>query len=220
VRAQKAGNAGGNESGDDDRPSGGPVVAVPTAVDVDRYRTPDAGVAPPRRVRIGWMGTPSTAPYLATIEAPLADLIRDRDVEIVLVGAGTSPFARVPATLVPWRLDDEVRDICSFDIGLMPMPDTPWTRGKAALKALQYSAAGVPTVGSWTETNAQILGTDDGALLCRSDDDWRQALRTLVDDAALRRSLGARARARVAARFSIDAQAPRLAAIIREPERA
>jgi glycosyltransferase involved in cell wall biosynthesis len=141
-------------------------------------------------------------------------------VTVRLIGAGHSPFAAFEPDLRAWSLRTEFEDLDAFDIGLMPMPDTPWTRGKEALKALQYGAAGMPTVASWTPTNEGILGEGDGALLCRSNDEWLGALERLLDDAGFRQALGARARRRVEADYSLDAMAPRLYGAIADPGRA
>jgi glycosyltransferase involved in cell wall biosynthesis len=119
-------------------------------------------------------------------------------------------------TLRPWHLDSEVQETLSFDIGLMPMPTSGWSRGKAALKALQYGAAGLSTIGSWTETNERILGTDACTVLCRTDDEWAEALQRLISDPQLRMRLGARGRARVIDQYSIEAVAPRLIELLRE----
>ena len=189
---------------------GGRVAVIPTSVDVSRAVTRDRRSLTAPRPVLGWIGTPTTALYLAGIEDPLSRLASVQDVAIRLVGAGRSPFARLEPELQPWSLPTEPNDVAAFDVGLMPMPDTPWTRGKAALKALQYGAAGMPTVASWTETNAAILGERDGALLCRTADDWFEALRRLLADDAFRVEMGARARRRVESGYSLDVVLPRL----------
>jgi hypothetical protein len=195
---------------------GGQVVVVPTCVDVSAVARPTGRQIPAHPAILGWTGTSTTASYLADIEGPLARVLDHWPAEVRLIGAGRSPFVRLPATLRPWSLEHEATEIGQFDVGLMPMPDTAWTRGKAALKALLYGASGVPTVASWTETNAEILGSEDGAMLCRTDDEWFEALRRLIEDPLLRMEIGTRARARVATRYSLDVMAPRLYRVIVE----
>jgi glycosyltransferase involved in cell wall biosynthesis len=196
------------------RELGGRAVVVPTCVDLAAARCRDRETLGTPRAVIGWMGSPSTARYLCEIEEPLVRASSQRRMCIRLVGAGRNPFARLAVDVRPWSLDREADDICSFDVGLMPMPDTAWTRGKAALKALQYGAAGVPTVASWTDTNAEILGDGDGALLCRTADEWFAALSRVLDDAAFRAAHAERGRERVAERYSLDIMAPRLFRVI------
>jgi len=194
---------------------GGRAVVVPTSVDVAAF--------PPRQSRsgavvIGWMGTPSTAKYLAAIETALEAVLVARPGTIVrVIGSGSNPFDRLHPELIPWRQEEELSQLLRFDIGLMPMPDTAWTRGKAALKALQYGAARSPVVASWTSTNEEILGGDAGAILCRTSDEWTAALLSLIDDPARRRILGEAAHAHVSRRYSIEVNGPRLAAVLASP---
>jgi glycosyltransferase involved in cell wall biosynthesis len=202
-------NAGGARS------LGGTPVVVPTCVDVDRYRY-RSRLNPSGRVPVvGWIGTPSTSGYLLAIEGPLLALLARIPFEIRLVGPGRNPFRRLPADVRPWTLDAEVAEITAFDIGLMPMPDTPWTSGKAALKALQYGASGAPAVVSRTEMNAEILGSDAGALLCATNNEWSAALERLLTNPVFREATGARGRERVERLFSTSRQAPRLIEVIR-----
>jgi glycosyltransferase involved in cell wall biosynthesis len=194
---------------------GGRPVVVPTSVDLARFLPRPPASA---RVVLGWIGTPSTAVYLPAIEEALAAVVAARPHVVVrLVGSGRNPFTRVQAEVVDWESATEARELAGFDIGLMPMPDTPWTRGKAALKALQYGASGSPTVASWTSTNEEILGTAGGALLCRTPEDWRAALLALIDDPDRRARMGAEARADVARRYSVQANGPVLAGVLRHP---
>ncbi len=125
------------------------------------------------------------------------------------------PHRARAADIRPWKLESEVGELGGFDIGLMPMPDTPWTRGKAALKALQYGASGAPAVASWTTTNAEILGEHEGAVLCRSNHDWLTALDELIKNDDLRSERGRRGRRLVEQRYSVAVNAPRLINLIR-----
>jgi glycosyltransferase involved in cell wall biosynthesis len=193
---------------------GGRALIVPTCVDLARAALRDrCRLTSPRPV-LGWIGTPTTARYLAGIEDPLLRLSEARALTVRLIGAGRAPFDRLAADLRDWSLVTESEDVAAFDIGLMPMPDTPWTRGKAALKALQYGAAGMATVASWTATNAEILGEQEGTLLCRSGDEWLAALRRLLDDDAFRVELGERARRRVESDFALGVVLPKIHAAI------
>lgn len=198
------------------RSLGGVPVVIPTSLVLARYpvRSPHA----PGTVVLGWMGTPSTARYLAEIEDALADVLAQRPGTVVrLVGSGGNPFQRLQPEVLPWSADTEVAHLLSFDIGLMPMPDTSWTRGKAALKALQYGAASAPTVASWTATNEEILAAGGGARLCRNHREWVEALLALIDDPAARTEMGRRARVHVHQHYSVEVNGARLAAVIRAP---
>ena len=192
---------------------GGHAEVVPTTVDVSRAVVRDraAAASPPA---LGWIGTPSTARYLREIEEPLRRVAAMRPVTLLLTGAGRNPFQDLAVELRDWSLETESADIGRFDIGLMPMPDTPWSSGKAALKALEYAASGAPTVASWTATNQAILSGNAGAILCRNADEWVSALVRLIDDNAERGERGGRARTWVTETYSVDRHAPRLCRVL------
>lgn len=190
---------------------------IPTSIDMARlpFRERTAPIEP--RLVIGWMGTPSTAQYLVPIEDALRRVQAVRPVVIRLIGAGRNPFRALDVELVDWSYAGEPDALGRIDIGLMPMPDTPWTRGKAATKALQYTATGAPCVSSRTATNVAILGESDGTIFVTTDDEWVQALLRLIDDPVLRADMGRRGRDRVRACYSVEANAPKLARLIRDP---
>lgn len=193
------------------------AVVIPTSVDLTRVRFRSRREPVEPRLVIGWIGTPSTAFYLAPIEDALAAVVAAYRPVIRLVGAGRSPFVELDAEIVDWSLDREVADVDRFDIGLMPMQDTPWTRGKAVLKALQYGASGAPTVASLTSTNLDMLGEGEGALFASTTSEWITALSRLINDAEERAEMGRRGRERVARLYSLEVNAPRLARVIRDP---
>ncbi len=196
------------------RARGAATCIVPTSVDTDRIRPQPR--AKRDRLVIGWMGTPSTSRYLLEVEDLLAEAIEGRAI-VRLVGVPRSPFRRLQAEVRPWSLESESNDLAGFDIGIMPMPDTAWTRGKAAFKALQYGAASLPAVVSWTPTNEEILGPGGGAILCRSRQEWKEALGRLLADEKLRVEMGERGRAHVAAHYSVAVNASTLARVLLGP---
>lgn len=197
---------------------GGRSTVVPTTVDVDDYPFRDRATAASTAPVLGWIGTPSTAGYLPLVESAILRAASERQFVVRLVGSGGNPFAMVRPEVRDWSRTTEAQDVGGFDIGLMPMPDTEWTRGKAALKALQYGASGAPTIASWTPTNETILGRDQGAVLCRTEDDWRRAILDLLEHPARRAEIGRRGRKLVEDRFSLRRHAPRLVSIIARVE--
>lgn len=175
---------------------GADVRVVPTVVDADVYvaRTLSRGPV----FNIGWIGTPHTARYLRAIEQPLRALVGE-GARLHLVGVDRPPFD-IEARCTPWRQDHEVDDIASFDVGIMPLADTPWERGKCGYKLIQCMAAGVPVVASDVGVNGNVVGA--AGFVVHDDVEWAAALRRLRDDEGLWRKCSLAGRARVAEQFS------------------
>lgn len=188
------------------------VEWLPTVVDTARYRVAPAKPHDDGRpLVIGWIGSPATIGYVRALAEPLAALARQRRIVLRLIGAKLD-LPGVPVEFVPWAEDREVEAIATFDVGVMPLPDSPWERGKCGYKLVQYMACGLPVVASPVGANMQIVLPGETGFLAANDAEWLSALTRLVDDAALRQRLGAAGRARAEAHYSLHAAAPRLAA--------
>ncbi|MDP2342908.1 MAG: glycosyltransferase [Deltaproteobacteria bacterium] len=179
------------------------VDVVPTVVDLALL--PPASVRAPHPFTIGWIGTPHTAQYLRSIEPALARLV-DEGAALRLVGLAHNPL-RVRATCVPWRRETEATELARFDVGIMPLRDSPWERGKCGYKLIQCMAVGTPVVASDVGVNVDVVG-DAGFVV--APDGWTAALRRLRDDEDLRAAQGRRGRERVARFYSRDAVAHRV----------
>ena len=189
------------------------VEVLPTVIDLDRYPAPRlrAAGAPAGVVTVGWIGSPATAHYLAQIAEPLARLARERRVRLVVVGGGPVDLPGLDVTTVPWTEATEVESIAGFDIGVMPLADSPWERGKCGYKLIQYMACGVPVVASPVGVNTAIVSEGVNGFLATTPDDWHAALAKLAGDAALRARLGHKGRERVEADYCVQVTVPRLA---------
>ena len=190
------------------------VEIVPTAIDLDRYR--DLPAAPASQaVTVGWIGIPLNAHYLTTIEPALRAVAASAPIKLDVVGAAVPPeLAGIPAESFPWSEDSEIARISAFDMGIMPLHDTPWERGKCAYKLLQVMAAGKPVVASAVGANVQVVRHGVNGFLANTADEWADALRMLAADPDLRRRVGAEARRTVEDQYSTALIAPRLAAIL------
>ncbi|MGE0039763.1 MAG: glycosyltransferase family 4 protein [Vicinamibacterales bacterium] len=185
------------------------TLSITGPIDTARYRP--AARAPRPEVVLGWVGSPSTTGYLEMLRPALAELARrGHAVRLHLVGASRFESADVPVRLTPWTLAGEVAALEDFDVGLMPLTDDPWSRGKGGYKLLQYMAMGIPSVASPVGINDGLLRDGDTGFLPPTAGDWFEALERLVTDAALRRAMGARARDEAVARHSLDHHAPAL----------
>ena len=192
------------------------VEPLPTVIDLDRYPAlPDAAPDPTRPFTIGWIGSPQTAVYLAAIAEPLRQLMMRRAARLVLVGAGRGTPPDLPAEIRPWSEAGEVTDIAEFDVGIMPLPDAPWERGKCGYKLIQYMACAKPVVASPVGVNRQLVTPELNGYLASTTAEWLQALDRLQTDRALSRGLGATGRAQVVERYCLQVTAPRLAALLR-----
>ncbi len=188
------------------------VTVVPSLVDPDSYavRVHEQGEA----LTFGWIGSPTTAPYLTGIAPVLERFARDSDrpVRLLVVGGSVREIADVRVEERAWSPQAEREALAEMDIGLMPLVDTPWTRGKCAYKALQYMAAGIPPVVDDVGVSAATVGGAGYAV--GGAEPWLEALRALAGDASLRARLGEVGRSRVEEEFSPRRWLPRIAAIL------
>lgn len=183
---------------------------VPTTVDVTVY---GAGPTKPPSARpaVGWIGSPSTWNYCIPFTDMLADLVAQHTLDVLVVGAGASADARHPFEFRQWSETREVADVQAMDIGIMPIPDAPWARGKCGYKLIQYMACGVPVIASPVGVNCEIVTHGVNGFLATTQQEWRSAIETLAADAALRKRMGAAGRSTVEQHYSIQQYGPRMA---------
>jgi glycosyltransferase involved in cell wall biosynthesis len=190
------------------------VTIVPSTVSLREYRK-----APSRRKAdlpvIGWTGSHSSIQYLALVEGALQTLARRRRFRLRVIGVDDFAIPGVEVECRPWRAETEVEDLWPLDVGIMPLTDDPWTAGKCAMKAIQYLGVGIPAVVSPVGSNREVIEDGVTGLHARSQDEWVQALERCLDDKGLRERLGEAGRTAVVARYSAEAQAPRLGSLLR-----
>ena len=191
------------------------VALLPSVVNTDHYRPADPSRAERsgQPFNVGWIGSPSTAPYLQLLIEPLQQLARERPVRLLVVGGPAPPIAGVEVIEQPWSLKQEVPLIQQFDVGVMPLPDNPWTRGKCAYKLIQCMACGIPVLASPVGANVDAVPPGCG-LLADSSQKWLEAFRQLAADPALRLRLGAGARHWVEQHYSLRSALPVLTGVI------
>ncbi|MBW1745401.1 MAG: glycosyltransferase family 4 protein [Deltaproteobacteria bacterium] len=189
------------------------IECLPTVVDLKRYR-----VDPNRKksvVNFGWIGSPTTAKYLYLVTHAFAKVCSDINARLVLVGSGQVQLDGIPTEIRTWSEETEVKNIQDFDVGIMPIPDDPWTRGKCGYKLIQYMACGRPVIASPVGVNQQIVEDGANGFLAITVSDWVHALKTLGNDYELRDRMGKAARAKVESQYSLQVAAPRLADLMR-----
>jgi glycosyltransferase involved in cell wall biosynthesis len=192
------------------------VTLLPSVVDTEQLR-PASSVPSPHQDQpftVGWIGSPSTAPYLQQLVAPLQHLARERPVRLLVVGGAAPAIPGVEVIEQPWSLEQELPLIQQFDVGVMPLPDTPWARGKCAYKLIQCMACAIPVIASPVGANVDAVPPPCG-ILASSPDQWLAAFRRLSGDPALRHCMGAAGRQWVEERYSLRSALPVLTAVIR-----
>ncbi|NQW38396.1 MAG: glycosyltransferase family 4 protein [Cyanobacteria bacterium] len=215
MAAAVAGTAGNTELAAHARRFNSNVAVLPSVVDTVQFRP----AAIPQADRsagsftVGWIGSPSTAPYLQLLVEPLQQLARERSVRLLVVGGPAPAIAGVEIIEQPWSLEQEVPLIQQFDVGVMPLPNTPWSRGKCAYKLIQCMACAIPVVASRVGANLDTVPPECG-LLAETPEEWLAALRLLAADPSLRQRMGRAARHWVVQRYSLRSALPVLTSVI------
>jgi hypothetical protein len=189
----------------------------PTPVDTDVFRPPprpalhdDAGV-------VGWIGSPTAAYCIRSLRAALGRLGHRRRYTLRVVGAG-EPVEVPGVTTVDraWNLDAEPDEYRALSVGLYPLPDNDWTRGKCGYKALAYMASGAVPVVSPVGVNAQIVEHGVRGFHAKSDDEWVEAIDRLLGEPEVRTQMAVRGRSYVEANFSVRALQGAFVAALRD----
>ena len=194
------------------------VRVVPTAVDTERFRPGRRGVAD--SFTVGWIGTSGNLPFLEEVQDPLRRFLGDYDDARLLVVSDRPPALRaLPAGRVrylPWSMEGEADALREMDVGLMPLPDNEWTRGKCAFKMLLYMATGLPAVVSPVGMNRDLLVMGNVGMAASDGDGWYEALSWYYENPGRREESGREGRAIAEKRFSRNVVAGILAGIFRE----
>ena len=188
------------------------VSVLPTPVDTNRYHP---ATSKTDKLIVGWLGLSSGFQFLYRIETALAKLLqRHPEVTLRIVSDRQPCFRTIPfdrLEVIPYRRDDEVRHIQEMTIGIMPIDDSEWSRGKCSFKMLLYMACGIPVVVSPFGMNAEVLSRGCVGLGAADNKCWLECLEILLDDAELRSQMGSEGRRVIEKHYSVDVLAPRLA---------
>lgn len=197
------------------------TVIIPTVVDTDRWAEQPVRDVRGRDVRgsdviVGWTGLSCNFRHLALAAVPIARALRRTGARFVVISdRPPSGLGELQAEFVPWRAETEVADLARLDVGVMPLPDGPYERGKCAFKLIQYMALGRPGLASPVGANCEVVTHGVDGFLPRTDADWEDALVDLIENVERRAQMGQRARARVQAAYSLKAVVPLYLDVIR-----
>ena len=181
------------------------VVIVPTTIDTSEYaQVPFRERVP---ICIGWSGSITTIRHFDSAVPVLEKLYKkygDR-IRIKVIGDGNYVNDKLGVKGIPWKKETELQELADIDIGIMPLPDDEWSKGKCGLKGLQYMALGIATVMSPVGVNTEIIRDGENGMLASTEEEWLNKLSALIDDPALRRKCAENGRRTVVEKYSVDA---------------
>jgi glycosyltransferase involved in cell wall biosynthesis len=185
------------------------VSIIPTTIDTERYKVPPARTSNGPLV-IGWTGSHSTVQHLDTLRGALKKLASEEKFRLRVIGTPVYDCPPIDVEAMRWRAKTEVDDLTPIDIGVMPLPEDKWSKGKCGAKALQFMGMGIPTVCSPVGVNSEIIQDGENGFLASTEDEWVDKLSRLLRSAELRRQIGQAGRATVEQKYSAISQAPRV----------
>jgi glycosyltransferase involved in cell wall biosynthesis len=181
------------------------VVLNPTTIDTERLHYPESLQSETsHQIHIGWTGSHSTLKYLKEIEDVIAELEQQHQTLHTIIIADRKPDLKIDRLVfIPWSKDTEVNDLRRIDIGIMPLPDDEWTKGKCGFKALQYMALEIPSVVSPVGVNTQIIEPAVNGFYATTKAEWISALEMLITNVALRNTIGKNSRKKIMDHYSV-----------------
>ncbi|HGS5279604.1 TPA: glycosyltransferase family 4 protein [Vibrio parahaemolyticus] len=189
------------------------ITIIPTVIDLDVYETSNSQkLSLNDNINIVWIGTPNTQKYLFLIDDAITALQGKHSINLKLIGVNEEKLAiKSKFQAVQWSAETEAAIIGSCDIGIMPVNDNDFERGKCGFKLIQYMAQGLPTVASPVGANIQI--SEHSGLLAESPEDWRLQIERLILNPKLRDELGANGIEKVKRYYNYDVQSSVIAGI-------
>jgi L-malate glycosyltransferase len=158
---------------------------------------------------LGWSGSHTTAKYLYLLKDVLLELNKKITFKLLVMGDDSFNIEGLDVEAISWKEEYEVQTLQRMDIGLYPLPlDEEWVLGKSGLKALQYMALGIPTIATNVGCNNRVMIHEESGLLVKTKEEWLVAFEKLMNNKALRKQIGEKARQRVENLYSIKATAP------------
>ncbi|MBI4834398.1 MAG: glycosyltransferase family 4 protein [Planctomycetes bacterium] len=190
---------------------------IPTSMDTEKYPIARHGTKDPATpVILGWIGGGKSLVFLQALLPALEELAGKFNIQLKIVCNAFFDSDKIKIIKKQWKEEHEILDVLTFDIGLAPLPDDPWSKGKCAAKLLQYMAGGIPSVASPVGVHTEIIQEGVNGLLATTPEEWKAKLERLIADAKLRESCGLEARKTVEERYSVKSSAPKLINIFKE----
>lgn len=183
------------------------VQIIPTSIDTDKYRI--VFKAPAKEIIVGWIGSATTLDFINALSDIFVKLT-DQFSNLIFKIIGGNFYIKGLNNIIskPWSLDKEIAELRTFDIGIMPMPDNEWTRGKCGFKAVLYMSMGIPCVCSPVGVNKEIIEDGINGFLAETEDEWFKKLSLLIKNPQLRHEFGLSGRKTIEEKYSVKVNAP------------
>lgn len=178
------------------------VIRLPTVIDPGRYQMKVHRES--ATVTIGWIGSPSTLKYLDALLPVLEGLSQEMDITLLLINGKKRPAYTGKLQTIPWTEEEEAQALLQMDIGIMPLPDNPWERGKCSYKLIQYMACGLPVVASPVGMNKEVVTHGVNGFLAQTEAEWIDALGQLIRDWTLRKAFGEKGHQLVRKKYTLQ----------------
>ncbi len=189
------------------------VQIIPTVIDSSRYQLKDGAVSD--HVVIGWVGSPTTLKYLKAIAPVLKDICQQQQVKVQIIGGKAGIGLAEHEEVIEWTEASEANLIRNFDIGVMPLEDSPWEKGKCGYKLIQYMGCGLPVVASPVGVNVDIVKPGYNGVLATTAHEWLNALTAYIADAGLRKQQGKNGRQLVDEKYNLKVAAATLVDVLK-----
>ncbi|MFC5269350.1 glycosyltransferase [Adhaeribacter terreus] len=178
------------------------VILNPTTIDTLNLHN-EVKDQDTKRIVIGWTGTHTTLRHLAIVTPVIAALEKKYDFDFCVISNAAPELPLRSLKFKPWKKETEIEDLLSFNIGLMPLEDDAWAKGKCAFKALQYMALGIPAIVSPVGMNSEVVDNGKNGFICNTEAEWYNAIETLLTQPEVRRSQGKAARGKIIDNYSV-----------------
>ncbi|NNC84343.1 MAG: glycosyltransferase family 4 protein [Flavobacteriales bacterium] len=186
------------------------VTVIPTVVDTETYYLPNGSKGLTEIPTVGWTGSISTVPHLASILPILNEVPAEIPFRMLVISNSDPAFTDFDYEFRQWDKEREIQDLNEMDIGIMPLPDNEWTRGKCGFKAIQYMSLGIPTIASPVGMNQQLIDHGRNGILSSTPEEWKASLMLLLTDTERRQALGKSGRSTIESHYSVSSQCSKL----------
>ena len=191
------------------------ISVIPTPVDTEKYKPLDSSKKD--GIVVGWIGSHSTAEYLLELKDVFQRLKKENSGLVIRLIGAEKYEEQLPGTECPvWKLEDEIAELGSFDIGLMPMPDNLWTKGKCAFKLLLYMSMGIPTVCSPVGMNKEVITDGENGCFASTPEEWLEKIQVLISNLDFRKKIGSQGRRTVVEKYDLKLWAPVFVEILKK----